>query len=168
MVLFSSATYLFTRHSSVSLLDCSPTVHKYFLLTIHHEYWKGGTWLWDHHQGFDLGFNGYKGFTNRIPWNLWLLTKTHLNNMSTFDSSSRAWKVVNVLRYTWQRWWYHITGVSSQLLGSHCMKKAQAVEPLWCNHRGTGDKIEEMPSCSWSFYTALLITLFLNDAGSIS
>ena len=29
-------------------------------------------------------------------------------------------------RYTWHRWWYHITGASAQLLGSHWTKKTWA------------------------------------------
>ena len=35
---------------------------------------------------------------------------------------------------------YHMTGVSAQFLGSHRMKEAQAVEPLWCNRRGTREE----------------------------
>ena len=103
----------------LQLLDCSPTVCSYSFLTIHHECWRGGAWLWSPHEGSDKGFDCQEGFTNWFPEtsNLWLELIRPIQRFLTLHQGHG--KLVHTSRYTFCRWRYHTTGVSAQLLGSH-------------------------------------------------
>ena len=84
-----------------------------------------------------------KGFTNGFPktsdWN----SMEQFKDFWLFIKGMESWYTFP--RYTWQGRWYHTAGVSAQFLGSHQTKKAQAMKPLWCNHRGVRG-IRRVPS----------------------
>ena len=146
-MLFNSATYLFTSYSNRDVgffVNSSLILSWLFIMT-----------SWVPERGRNTAYEViikafYEGFYTQgfTDWfhetsNLWMELIGLIWGLSPLHQQSR--ELVHTPRYTWQRQWYHMTGVSAQLLGSHSKKKVWGVEPIWCNHRGTRHEKEKIP-----------------------